>query len=59
MRKHVMRIAGRDLGAGFRVQKDAVIGNGKDARQLVGNRDDCRAEILTQLENQSRRAGVS
>src|SRR5580698_8542406 len=35
MRKHVMRIAGRDLNARFRVQEDAVIGDGEDAGELV------------------------
>jgi hypothetical protein len=49
MREHVMRIAGRDLGAGLRVQKDAVVGDGKDAGQLVGHHDDGCAEICAQL----------
>ena len=47
-----MRIAGRDLDAGFRVQKDAVVGDREDAGQLVGNHDDRCAKIRAQLEDQ-------
>jgi len=52
MRKHVTRIAGRDLDAGSRVQKYAVVGDGKDAGQLVGDYDDRCAKICAQLEDQ-------
>src|SRR6516162_2135339 len=52
MRKQVMRISARDLGARFRVQEDAVVGDGEDARELVGDHDDRRAEVGAQLEDQ-------
>ena len=54
-----MGVAGRDLGARFGVQEYAVVGDGKDAGQLVGDDDDGGAKTVAQFEDQIRRAGAS
>jgi hypothetical protein len=43
MLQHVVGVAGRDLRAGFGVEKHTVIGDREDARQFMSNDYDRRA----------------
>ncbi len=47
-----MRISGRDLSAGLRVQEDAVVRDGEDAREFVGNDYDRGAQAVAQFQDQ-------
>ena len=52
MRQQFLRVAAGDHRARFRIEKYAVVADGEDARQLVGDDDDRRAQTVAQLENQ-------
>src|SRR5208337_179091 len=40
-----------DLRLGLGIEEDAVVADGEDARQLMGDHDDRGAEAVAQLEN--------
>ncbi len=52
MSQQFFRIAGRDHRAAFRVEKDAVICDCENARQLVRHHHHGGAQVVAQLENQ-------
>ena len=52
MGQQLMRVAGRELALRLRVEKDRIVGNREDARQLVGHHDHGRAQTVAQLEDQ-------
>ena len=50
--QHIRRVAARHDGTGRGVQKNAVVGNGKDARQFVRHYDECCPEGIAQFQNE-------
>src|SRR6184192_1796662 len=51
-REQLLRRAGGDHRTAFGVEEDAVVGDREDARELMGDDHDGRAEALAQLEDQ-------
>ena len=52
MGQKLLGVAAGDHGPRFRVEKHAVVADGKDARQLMGDDHDCGAEAVAQLQDQ-------
>src|ERR1700731_3452608 len=50
--EQVLRVAFRNYGLALRVEKNAVVADRKNARELVSHDDDRRAEVVAQLQDQ-------
>ena len=50
--QELLGVTAGDHGPGFRVEKHAVIADRKDARQLMGDNHNRRAQAFAQLQDQ-------
>src|SRR5437773_4704154 len=51
MGQKLLRVAAGDHGSRFRVEKHAVVADGKNARQLMGDNHHRRAQAVAQLQD--------